>query len=63
MQMNLAVINSKTHEVKVFNGKTEIGKATFSTYLEPEQVEAMRVDPKGFLSQFDVVEAELPASA
>lgn len=49
--MNLAIIDTKINEVKVFNESRKLlGRAQFNISLEPEQVEAMRLDPIGFLS-------------
>ena len=53
---NLAVINTQTHEVKVFNGREQIAGNTFNTSLEPEQVEAYRSNPAEFLGELPRVE-------
>ncbi len=51
--MNLALIDTKTHEVRVFDGKKLLSVSRFNTSLEPEQVEAIRVDSAGFIKSLE----------
>ena len=60
--MNIALIDTKTHEVKVFDGTGKLNAVnTFSRALDTEEVEDFRKDPKGFLS--GVLPAEQPMKA
>ncbi len=47
--MNLAVINTQSHEVRVFSGREQIKYAQFDRALSPEEVEYMRKWPDAFL--------------
>ena len=47
--MNLAVLTTKTNEVSVFDGKKRINYAQFGRPLYPDEIEAMRANPEGFL--------------
>lgn len=47
--MNLAVINTETHQINVFDGRKAIATNTFSRALDMEETEAYRANPKGFL--------------
>jgi hypothetical protein len=47
---NLALIDTKSHEIKVFSGaKKKLAEATFNIALLAEEVERMRSNPLTFL--------------
>lgn len=63
MMNNLAVIDTKTHEVGVFLGRRKVARAQFNVALEPDQVEQMRIDPEGFLALVNGMTEEPPQAA
>ena len=52
---HLAVINTKTNEVKIYKGKSLISATTFSRALFADEVESYRVNPAAFLKSVGVI--------
>lgn len=46
--MNLVVIDTRTHEVRVFSDRKMIAKAQFDRSLSASEVESLRLSPKAF---------------
>lgn len=52
--MNLAVINTKTNDIKIVDGEKKIlGMAQFTRMLVSEEIESFRSNPKKFLAEVE----------